>query len=83
LTNHTVQSVQIVSRTKVGFQNAITTDPFVKMSHMSNQQKDEFVGDIFRMRSFSKGHGELSPKTCFIQVGMICQKYCFRDWSNF
>jgi hypothetical protein len=41
------------------------------MSRMSNQRKAEFVSDIFRMRSFWGGHGEISLKTCFIQVGMI------------
>jgi hypothetical protein len=70
-------------RTKAGFQNAVTTEPFVEMSHMSNQWKAEFVGDIFRMRSFWKGHGKISPKKCVIQVGMICQKYCFSDSSSF
>jgi hypothetical protein len=74
-----VQFVQIVSRTKPGFQNAITTKPFVEMSHMSNQRKAEFVGDIFGMRSFWKGHGKISLITYFIQVGMICQKYCFSN----
>jgi hypothetical protein len=44
-----VQSVHNVSRTKAGLQNAVTTEPYIKMSHMSNQQKDEFVGDIFHM----------------------------------
>jgi hypothetical protein len=53
------------------------------MSRMSNQQKAEFVSDIFRMRSFWKGHGEISPKTNFIQIGMICQKYYFSDQSSF
>jgi hypothetical protein len=72
-----------VSRTKEGFQNAVTTEPFVEMSRMSNQQKAEFVGDIFHMQIFWKGHGEISPKTGVIQVGMICQKYCFSDWSSF
>jgi hypothetical protein len=45
----TVQSVHNVSRTKAGIQNAITTKPYVKMSHMSNQRKAEFVGNIFHM----------------------------------
>jgi hypothetical protein len=72
-----------MSRTKAGFQNAVTTEPFVEMSHMSNQWNAEFVGDIFHMRSFWKGHGKISPKTCVIQVGMICQKYYFSDWASF
>jgi hypothetical protein len=45
----TIQSVQIVFRTKEGFQNAVTTEPFVKMSRMSHQRKTEFIGDIFCM----------------------------------
>jgi hypothetical protein len=42
-----VQSVHNVSRTKAGLQNVVTTKPYVEMSHMSNQRKAEFVGDIF------------------------------------
>jgi hypothetical protein len=72
-----------MSRTKAGFQNAVTTEPFVEMSYMSNQWNAEFVGNIFDMRSFWKGHGKISPKTSVIQVGMICQKYYFSDWSSF
>jgi hypothetical protein len=44
-----VQSVHNMSRTKAGLQNAVTTEPYIKMSRMSNQRKDEFVGDIFHM----------------------------------
>jgi hypothetical protein len=44
------------------------------MSHMDNQRKAEFVGDIFHIRSFWGGHGEILLKTCFIQGGTICQK---------
>jgi hypothetical protein len=47
-----VQSVHNVSRAEPGIQNAATTKPYVKMRHMSNQQKAEFVRDIFHMRSF-------------------------------
>jgi hypothetical protein len=78
-----VQSVHNVPRTKVGLQIAITTEPYIQMSCMSNQKKAELVGDIFCMQSFLGGHGKISPKTCFIQVGMICQKYGFNDWSSF
>jgi carboxypeptidase C (cathepsin A) len=67
-----VQSVHNVPRTKAGLQIAVTTEPYIKMSRMSNQRKAEFVGDIFYMRSFWGVHGEISAKTCFIQVGMIC-----------
>jgi hypothetical protein len=38
-----------VSRSEAGLQNAVTIKPYVEMSHMSNQQKAKFVGDIFRM----------------------------------
>jgi hypothetical protein len=78
-----VQYVHNVSRTKAGLQNAITTEPYIKMSRMSNQWKDEFVGDIFHMRSFWGGHGEIFPRTYFVQKGMICQKYYFSDRSSF
>jgi hypothetical protein len=61
-----IQSIHNVSRSKAGLQNAVTTEPYIKMSHMSNQQKAEFVGDIFRMRSFWGGHGKISPRTYFI-----------------
>jgi hypothetical protein len=77
-----VQSVHNMSRTKAGLQIAVTTKPYIKMSRMSNQQKAEFVGDIFCKQSFWGGHGEISPKTCFIQVGMICQKYYFSNRSS-
>jgi hypothetical protein len=38
-----------MSITKAGLQNAITTEPYIEMSHMSNQQKAEFIGNIFHM----------------------------------
>jgi hypothetical protein len=66
------QSVHHVSRTEVGLQIAITTKPYAKMSHTSNQQKAEFISDISLMWRFWGGHGKISLKTCFIQVGMIC-----------
>jgi hypothetical protein len=31
-----IQSVHNVSRTKAGIQNAVTTEPYIKMSRMSN-----------------------------------------------
>jgi hypothetical protein len=48
----TFQSVQNVSRTEAGVHNAVTTKPYVEVSHMSNQQEAEFINDIFCMRSF-------------------------------
>jgi hypothetical protein len=63
----TIQSVHNVSRTNAGLQNAVTTEPYIEMSHMSNQRKSEFIGDIFHMRSFWGDHGEILPRTCFIQ----------------
>jgi hypothetical protein len=78
-----VQSIHNVSGTKAGFQNAVTTEPYIKMSHMSNQRKAEFAGDIFCMRSFWGGHGEISPRTYFIQEGIICQKCYFSVWLSF
>jgi hypothetical protein len=79
----TFQSVHPVSRTEAGLEIAVTTKPYAKMSRMSNQQKAEFISDIFHMQRFCGGHGKISPKTYFIQVGMICQKYCFSDRSSF
>jgi hypothetical protein len=70
-------------RTKAGLQIAVTTEPYIEMSHMSNQRKAEFVDNIFHMRSFWGGHGKILRKTCFIQVGMICQKYGFSDRPSF
>jgi hypothetical protein len=78
-----IQSVHNVSRTKTGLQNAVTTEQYIKMSHMSNQRKAEFVGDIFHMRSFWRGHGEILPRIYFIQEGVICQKCYFSVRSSF
>jgi carboxypeptidase C (cathepsin A) len=47
-----IQPVHNVSRTKAGFQNAVMTEPYIEMSCMINQRKAEFIGDLFRMRSF-------------------------------
>jgi hypothetical protein len=44
-----IQSVHNVPKTKAGIQNAVTTEPYIEMSHMSNQRKAESVGDLFRM----------------------------------
>jgi hypothetical protein len=79
----TVQSVHNVSRTKVGHQNAVTTEPYIEMSHMSNQRKAEIVGDFFHMRSFWGGHSKILPRTCFIQEAMMCQKCYFSIGSSF
>jgi hypothetical protein len=62
-----IQAVHYMSRTKAGLQNAVTTEPYIKMSHMSIQRKAEFVGDIFHMRSFWGAHGEILPRACFMQ----------------
>jgi hypothetical protein len=70
-----VQSVHNLSKTEAGFQNAVATKPYSETGYMSTQQKAEFIGHIFRIPSFWGGHGEISSKTCFIQEGMICQKY--------
>jgi hypothetical protein len=78
-----VQSVHNLSRAETGFQNAVATKPYVKMGRMTNQQKPEFVGDIFCLRSFWGGYGKIPAKTYFIQEGMICQKYCFSDRASF
>jgi hypothetical protein len=60
-----IQSVHNVSKTKAGLQNAITTEPYIEMSRMSNQWKAKFVGDIFCMRSFWGGHDKISLRTYF------------------
>jgi hypothetical protein len=78
-----IQSVHNVSRTKAGLQNAVTTELYIEMSHMSNQRKAEFVGEFFCMRCFCGGHREISPRTYFIQEGMICQKCYFSVRSSF
>jgi hypothetical protein len=44
-----MQSVLNVSRTEAEIQIAVTTKPYAEMSRMSNQQKAEFVSDIFCM----------------------------------
>jgi hypothetical protein len=78
-----IRSVLNVFRTEAEIRNAVTTQPYVEMSRMSNQRKAEFVGNIFCMQSFWGGHDEISPKICFIQVGMICKKSCFSDRLSF
>jgi hypothetical protein len=55
-----VESVHNVSRTKAGIQITITTEPYIEMSHMSNQWKAEFVGNIF----VCKVSGEVMAKFC-------------------
>jgi hypothetical protein len=47
-----VQSVHNLSRTETEFQSTVTTKRYVEMCRMSNQQKAEFVGDIFCIQSF-------------------------------
>jgi hypothetical protein len=71
---HAVQSVHSLSRTETEIQSTVATKPYVETSCMSSQQKSEFVGNIFHIRSFWGGHGEILPKTYFIQEGMISQK---------
>jgi hypothetical protein len=60
-----IRSVLNVFRTEAELQNAVTTKPYVERGRMSNQQKAEFIGDIFHMRSCWGGHGEISPKNLF------------------
>jgi hypothetical protein len=67
-----VQSIHNLSRTKAGFQNVVTTKTYVKTGCMSTQQKAEFIGNIFCIRSFLGGHGEILPKSWFIPEGAIC-----------
>jgi hypothetical protein len=78
-----IQSVHNVSRTKAGVQNAVTTEPYIEMSCISNQRKSEFVGDFFHMQSFWGGHGKISARTNFLQEGMICQKCYISIRSSF
>jgi Na+/melibiose symporter-like transporter len=42
-----VQTAHNVSRTKAGIQIAVTTKPYIEMSCMSNQRKDEFIVTLF------------------------------------
>jgi hypothetical protein len=44
-----VQSVHSLSRTETEIQSTVATKPYVKTSGISNQQKAEFVGDVFRI----------------------------------
>jgi hypothetical protein len=45
------QSVQNLPRTGTLHQNAVATKLYFETGHMSNQQKAEFVGDIFHIWS--------------------------------
>jgi hypothetical protein len=42
-----VQSVHNLSRIETDLQSTVAIKPYVETSHMSNQQKAEFIGDIF------------------------------------
>jgi hypothetical protein len=57
------QSIQNLSRNRTWLQNAVAANSYVKTDRMSNQQKYEFVGDIFCILSFLGGHDQISPKT--------------------
>jgi hypothetical protein len=46
------QSVQNQFSTVTLIHKSVATKLYVKTSHMSNQQKAAFVGDIFRIRCF-------------------------------
>jgi hypothetical protein len=73
------QSVQNLSSTETWFQNSVVTKPYVETSHMNNQKKTEFIDDIFHMQSIWGGHGEISPKTWFIQEGAICPDFLIQQ----
>jgi hypothetical protein len=47
-----VQSIHNLSRTETEIQSIVATKPYIKTSLMSNQQKDEFVDDVFHIRCF-------------------------------
>jgi hypothetical protein len=47
-----VQSVHNPSRTESEIQQAVATKLYVETGHMSNQQKAQFIGDIFPIQSF-------------------------------
>jgi hypothetical protein len=55
------------------FKNPVTIKPCIIIGRMGNLNKAEFAGDILRIQSFWGGHGEISPKTCFIQEGMTAR----------
>jgi hypothetical protein len=44
-------------------QNSVTIKPCIKIDHMSNQKKAEFVNNNFGMQSFWGGHGKISSKS--------------------
>jgi hypothetical protein len=50
---------------------------------MSNQQKSEFVNDIFHIQRSSGGHGKFLPKTLFIQKGEICLELLIQQRVEF
>jgi hypothetical protein len=56
------QTVQNLPRNRTGIHNAVGTKPYVKIGHMSDQQKAEFVDNIFCIRSFWGGHDKILPK---------------------
>jgi hypothetical protein len=73
LTKHLyTQSIQNLSSTETWHQNSVVTKVYAELGHKSNQQKAEFVDDIFHTQSFWGGHGKILLKTWFIQDGAIC-----------
>jgi hypothetical protein len=78
------QAVQDLSSNETWLQKSVATKPYVKTSRMSNQQKDEFIGNRFFVYEISgEVMAKFHQKTYFKQEGMICQKYWFKNWSSF
>jgi hypothetical protein len=62
---------------------SVATKLYVKTGRMSNQQKAEFVVNIFCIQSVWGSHGEVSPKTWFIQEGAICSEMLIQQLVEF
>jgi hypothetical protein len=50
---------------------------------MSNQQKAEFVNDIFHIQSFCGGHGKILLKPWFVQEGPIYPEILIQQAAEF
>jgi hypothetical protein len=58
-----VQSIHNLSRSETELQHTVATKLYVETGRMSNQQKAEFVGNIFLYNVSGGGHDKISPKT--------------------
>jgi hypothetical protein len=69
----TIHQKQFSTLTRL--QKSIVTKLYVEIGHISNQQKAEFVDDIFHIQSFWGGRGNILPKSLFMPEGQVCPDF--------